>query len=73
MTQPNKKPRASVTMPICPHCQKAEGFRKTRGAYHKFDHDGQTIKLYYVRCKSCEGAYTLREVWPTGSPESELD
>jgi len=69
----NKKPRASVTMPVCPHCQQSVGFRKSSGAYHKFEHDGSVIKLYYVRCKGCDGSYTLREVWPAGSPESEAE
>lgn len=65
MSQPKTKPRASVTMPACPHCQQAAGSRKQAGAYHQFEHDGQRVKLFHVKCKACDGAYTLREIWPT--------
>jgi hypothetical protein len=58
------KARASVTMPICPHCQQAAGVLKQAGAYHEMEHDGSRIKLFYVKCKACEGSFTLREVWP---------
>lgn len=63
------KAKASVTMPVCPHCQQAKGCLKQAGAYHQFDHEGQIIKLFHVRCKACEAPFTLREIWPI-SPES---
>lgn len=59
-----QKPRASVTMPVCPHCQQAKGTLKLAGSYHQFEHDGQLIKLFHVRCKACEQPFTLREIWP---------
>lgn len=61
------KKKASVTMPTCPHCQQAAGCLKQRGAYHELEHDGERIKLFHVRCKACEGSFTLREVWPIGA------
>ena len=64
-----KKPTASVTMPICPHCQEAAGTRKQAGSYHCFEHDGQAVRLFHVRCKGCDGSFTLREIWPI-TPES---
>ena len=68
MTKPTK-PRASVTMPICPHCQQSKGLLKQAGAYHQFQHDGELIKLFHVKCKACNQPSTLREIWPI-SPES---
>lgn len=58
------KLRATITMPVCPHCSQAAGVLKQAGAYHEFEHDGNRIKLYHVRCKGCENSFTLREVWP---------
>jgi hypothetical protein len=62
------KKRASITMPVCPHCQQSCGTRKQAGAFHTFEHDGQRIKLFHVRCKGCEGSFVLREIWPV-TPE----
>lgn len=56
-------------MPTCPHCEQAAGYRKQAGSYHEMEHDGKVIKLFYVKCKACDGSYTLREVWPAGTPD----
>lgn len=64
-----QKPRASVTMPVCPHCQQAKGVLKQAGAFHQLQHDGQLIKLFHVKCKACDQPFVLREIWPI-TPES---
>lgn len=72
MTNKPTKPRASVTMPTCPHCQQAKGALKQAGAYHQFEHDGALVKLFHVKCKACQQPFTLREIWPiTPDPGAE--
>jgi hypothetical protein len=61
------KPKVSITIPRCPHCDQAAGCTKNRGAYHSFEHDGYLMKLYHVTCKGCEQVYTLKEAWPLGA------
>lgn len=70
MSKPTK-PRASITMPVCPHCSQAAGLLKKCGAYHEFKHEDKLIKLFYVKCKGCDGSFTLREVWPITSEAEE--
>lgn len=67
MTKRDGKQKASITIPRCPHCEQGAGYTKNRGAYHVFEHEGDTIKLYHVTCKACDKVYTLREAWPTST------